>query len=231
MADVGTEEVKNLKVSTIQKLLSLREVILLYLVILLLWGLYRLLFRLPVWFEEVVLKAVVFGIPVYLTSRRHQWNWKDLGITGTNLSASVYMGIFLGVMLGIVGNIGNIIRHGGLALAPFGLSSETMGGFLILSLITAFWEQLLFCGMFGRLLGEMFRDEWSQAWMVTLLFVGLHLPSLVFIQHLPAVQLAVAVILLVLLQLGNMILFFRYKNLAAPVMAQALWGVTVFLFR
>ena len=225
------EEVTKFRVATVQRLLASRELSLTYVVILLLWGCYRLLFRLPVWFEELGLKAVIFGLPVYLTAKKHQWQWKELGMTGVNLTVSVYLGIMLGIILGLVGNLGNLMRYGKLSLSAFGLTGEALGGFIILSLVTAFWEQLLFCGLFQKLVSEVGRDEWWQAWVVTILFVTLHLPALVFVQRLTLIQLGVAVITLVLLQLGNVVLMLRWRNLAAPLMAQALWGITVFMFR
>jgi len=225
------QAVTKLKVSTVQQLYSWREVAVVYGLVLILWGIYRLMFRLPVWFEEGVLKALVFGLPIAWVSRRHQWQMKDLGITGNNLASGVYLGIFLGIMLGLVGNVGNVLRHGGLDWASFGITSNMLGGLIILSLLTAFWEQLLFCGMFLRLIEEMVVNEWKIAWIIALLFAGLHLPALILIQHLPGFQLVTAACLLFLLELGNVILMLRLRNLAAPIMAQALWGVTIFLFR
>ncbi len=220
-----------LKVSTVQRLMSVREGLLLYFLVLVGWGLYRLLFRLPVVIEEVGLKAIVFGLPVLLIARKRQWKGKDLGLTGNNLTASVYLGVLLGIFLGLAGNLGNLIRHQGIQLSAYGLTSESVGGFLILSMVTAFWEQLLFCGLFLRLWSEVSRNEWLGAWVVAILYLGLNLPALWFIQRLAVPQLIISMLLLTLLQWGNVVLMLRYKNLAAPMMAQALWGVTVFLFR
>jgi hypothetical protein len=228
---IKRENIIQLKVSTLQEILSSREALLLYVIIGLGWGVYRLLFRLPTIIEETILKAIVFGIPVFYVAHKRQWRWKELGMTVDNLTASVYLGILLGMILGVAGNFGNTIRHGGLQFNDFGLTSATLGSFIILSLVTAFWEQLLFTGMFLRLLAEVIKDEWKLTWLVAILFVGLHIPALLLIQQLQGVQFVVAVILLLLLQMGSVILMLRYKNLAAPIMAQALWGVTVFLFR
>lgn len=228
---VETKEWADLNVAQVQRLAEWRDIAIVYAVVLILWGLYRLIFRLPVSFEEVVLKGLVFGIPVYLMVRRYQWGWKDLGITSDRLTMSVYGGLALGIILGLVGQLGNVIRHQGLSWSQFGLTSEGLGMFLVLSLVTAFWEQLLFCGLFLRMVQDLVRDEWKQAWIVALLFVGLHIPALWFTQRLFGANLLVAMLLLLVLQLGNVILRLRFNNLIAPIMAQALWGVTVFLFR
>jgi hypothetical protein len=221
----------NVKVAQAQRLSGWRELILVYVVILYIWGLYRLLFRLPVWVEEILLKGLVFGGPVYYVYKRYQWRLIDMGVTGINLAPSVYLGVFLGIMMGLVGNVGNIIRHGALLLSDQGVTTAGLGGFIILSLLTAFWEQLLFCGVFLRLAMELIVDEWNSAWLISGLFVLLHVPQLLFVQKLPWEQFMISSILLFLLQMGAVILMFRGRNLLAPVMAQALWGITVYLFR
>lgn len=221
----------DLNVAQVQRLAEWRDVAIVFTIVLVLWGLYRLLFRLPTNFEEVILKGFVFGLPVLVVARRYQWRLVDLGISSKRLTLSVYGGLALGIMLGVVGQLGNILRHQGLQWSQWGLTSETLGGFIVLSLVTAFWEQLLFCGLFLRMTQDILSDEWKQAWVVAILFVVLHVPALIFIQQFVGFDMVVALLLLLLLQLGNVILRLRFDNLIAPIMAQALWGVTVFLFR
>ena len=121
-----------------KSLLVWREMVWFYTLLFLVWGAYRLFFRMPVWIEEAVFKAIVFGVPVFLMARKKKWTLESLGITSNNFFQSVYLGLGLGVILGFVGQLGNVIRHGTLVFSDFGMSSEQIGGFLVLSLVTAF---------------------------------------------------------------------------------------------
>lgn len=209
-----------------------REILLVYVLIFLVWGLYRMLFRMPVWFEELVLKGLVFGVPVFWVSiKKLGWKLKDLGMTGDNLASATYMGLVLGILLGLFGQLGNIVRYGGLRLSAFGLTSESIGAFLILSLVTAFWEELLFAGYILQRLGGAVKSEWTQLLVTASLFVLLHVPALILVQQMTIIEMVLVMVLLLILQIGSGVLMLRYRNLAAPVLAHALWGVTIFMFR
>jgi membrane protease YdiL (CAAX protease family) len=183
-----------------------------------------------VWVEEGLFKAIVFGLPVVWLVRKEGLGWRDLGISGDNFFVSVYLGLALGVVLGLVGQVGNVMRYGILQIQSQGLTSEMLGGFLILSLVTAFWEQLVFAGYLLHSLSRVIRDEQLLVVVVGSGFALLHLPTLV-VQQLDWGQIALAVGLLLVLGTGSAILRLRQKNLIAAVMAHALWGVAIFLFR
>ena len=202
----------------------------LYAVVLLVWGLYRLLFRMPVWVEESVLKALVFGLPVFwLAFKRDKLSSRDLGITSENMLMTVLFGLGLGVLMALFGQMGNLFRYGGLAMQQISFTSAQLGGYIILSLVTAFWEQLLFSGYMLRQLVRVCSDEWIPILTVALLFALLHVPALVFVHAVGLTHLLLSVALLVLLSLGTSVLMLRTKNLIAPMMAHALWGIVVFV--
>jgi hypothetical protein len=213
-------------------LLAWHRVIGLYVFVLVTWALYRYLLRFPVWFEETWLKGLVFGAPVFwLALKKDRWRLADLGITSKNLFSSVYLGLGLGIMLGLFGQMGNLIRYGGLQFSNSNLTADAVGGFILLALITAFWEQLLFAGYMLPWLSRLLRDEVLTVWVLTVLFMIIHLPALVFAHELEPASIILSLGLLGLLGAGGFILALRQKNLMAPILAHALWGVTVFLFR
>lgn len=207
-----------------------REVLWLYTFLFMVWGAYRLFFRMPVWFEEVFIKALVFGLPVVYLAKKNKWSVRDLGIKGDKFFQSVYLGLGLGVILGFAGQIGNIIRHGTLVFENYGLNSETIGTFMILALVTAFWEGLVFMGYLLQRLDKVVKSEQVLVVVVGLMFAMIHAPALL-VQGMASGQMMVSLLLLLLLGVGSSILMLRQRNLIAPVMAQAMWGVTVFMFR
>jgi membrane protease YdiL (CAAX protease family) len=196
------------------------------------WGIYRLLFRFPVWLEEAGFKALVFGIPVfYMVLTREKQKLDSLGITITNLFESVYLGLGLGILLGFFGQVGNFLKNSGsLELSSFGLSLENIGAFLVLAFITAWWEELFFMGYLLTRLLTLVKSEWKAAIITSVLFALIHIPARL-VDQTPISQLLLQLILLFSLGVGNSILMIRTRNLAAPIMAHALWGVTVFMFR
>jgi len=140
------------------------------------------------------------------------------------------LGLGLGVILGFVGQLGNVIRHGTLIFEGYGITSEALGGFIVLSLVTAFWEELVFMGYILKRLEKVLVREGIRVAVVGGMFAILHFPALAT-SGTSILQLVISLILLTLLGMGNAILMLRQKNLIAPIMAHALWGVTVFLFR
>ena len=195
------------------------------------WSLYRLLFHSSVIIEEGIIKGIIFSLPLLIVPVKDKYPIKAMGITSAHFFQSVYLGITLGLMLGLAGQAGNFIRHQTILFSNFNLTSANIGAFLILSLITAFWEQLLFSGYFLRQSSHITTNETFQVSVVGLLFSIIHLPVMVFVQHGSLSQLLLSFILLFTLGIGCAILLLRQNNLIAPIMAHALWGVTIFLFR
>jgi hypothetical protein len=216
----------------IREAVKLKKLLWVYVAILVIWGMYRLLFRLPVVVEETLFKGIVFGAPVWWAVYKAKLLPAEaVGLTNRRLLAGVYLGLFLGMGLGLVAQVSNIMRHGGLLLSNYGVTSESVGGFLLLNMMTAFWEQLLFAGLVLPVLLTAFKDEWRALWITAVLFALLHIPAMVFIQQASFLGVVLGSMLMWLLMMGAGILKLRYGSLAAPVLAQALWGMSVFLFR
>lgn len=203
----------------------------LFMFVLIIWGMYRFLFRLPVWFEELVLKGLVFGLPVlWVVFRWEGWRWQDLGIRLKGLLPSVVFGLGLGMSLGIVGNLGYFWRMGEM-ITGWSITAPQLGTFLVLALVTAFWEGLFFAGYVLKKLQVVLVDEWLRAWVVAGMFTLVHVPALLFVHSFQMSQVLVYGLLIMSVGLANMILMLRTGNLAAPILAQTLWGTTVFLFQ
>ena len=198
--------------------------------IFIIWSLYRVFFHNSVWVEETIIKGLFFSLPLLIVPIE-KMTAKALGITSANFLQSVYLGITLGLILGLAGQIGNYIRHQTILFSNYNLTSANIGAFLILSLITAFWEQLLFTGYFLHQSSRITKNELIQVTLVGLLFSLIHLPALAFVNTISISQLVLSLGLLFTLGISCAILRLRQHNLIAPIMAHALWGVTIFMFR
>jgi len=212
------------------KLEKAHQVIGAYVLVFMVWGMYRLLFRMPLWVEEVILKGLVMGGVVgYMVWKKERNGWKSLGINTKNFVPAVGFGLAVGVLLLFFGELVNYIQYGELAVNPEALTSGGIGQLLILGLVTAFWEELLMMGYVLTRLKEVWENEWTRVIVVALMFTLLHLPVMV-VDGLPVVQIMVRSLLVFGVGFGNGVMMLRTENLATPILTHALWGVSVFLF-
>ncbi|EKE20523.1 MAG: hypothetical protein ACD_7C00540G0001, partial [uncultured bacterium] len=139
---------------------DLHRVMWVYTVVFLVWGLYRMIIRLPVAVEEVGLKAVVFGLPVFwVVVKKEKKSLSSLGMKMEGLLVSMYLGIFLGVVMGVMGKVAEWVREGAISFNELAKVAE-FGNMMFLGLFTAFWEELLFMGfMLPRVVKDV-KNEW-----------------------------------------------------------------------
>lgn len=207
------------------------KTVLIFFGVALLWAIYRFIHpSIPVWLEESFIKGLVFSLPILLFPPQPKPILKTLGINRHNFLKSVYLGIAVGMVLGFAGQIGNLVRHGEFTFTTYGITSATIGSFLILSLITAFWEQLLFSGYFLSTTKSFIASEVNRVLIVGAAFSLIHLPALLLDQA-SSSQIILNLLLLFSLGVSCGILRLRLNNLIAPIMIHAMWGVTIFLFR
>lgn len=208
-----------------------REIVSVFSIVFIFWGVYRLfLLPFPLYVEEVFLKGLVFGVPVYAMKVKNKWHWRDLGFTSERLFESVYVGLGLGMVMGVMGQLGNIIRYSGMWTDNTNLSAGLLSEFVSLALATAFWEQLLFSGYIVKRASLVVSNEWRVMAMTASLFTLLYFPNMVFIRHLPLLDVLLSTLLLFTFQFAAGVMRLRFNNLAAPVLAQTFWGITIFLF-
>lgn len=201
-----------------------------YTYLLILWGFYRVLSPFPVWVEEVVLKGLVFGLPVFwLVFHREKEDFSSLGITMKNFYQAVCMGLSLGILFWGIGQLAVYLRSGELsAFTRIQPTSGEFGAFLLLALVTAWWEELVFTGYILGRLARITQSEFSGAVMTAMMFGGLYLPALLLRGNTLS-QTLLQLFLLLLLGFSNSVLMLRTGNLIAPILSHAFWGVTVYL--
>lgn len=211
----------------------LHDVLAVYTLILVVWGFYRLLFRLPVWLEELVLKPIVFGLPVVYRLAQEEgkswWaRWESVGLVKKNLGLGVVLGLALGVFYLLMGRLGVMLREGSM-----GNWDEVSGGpmmAVVLAVATAMSEQLVFMGYILPRLKQVWRNEWLAVGLTGIMFGLIHLPLLVFGYRLPLQTVVGQFWLALMLGWGNGIVMLRVGNLVTPILSQALWGMAVVIF-
>ncbi len=190
------------------------------------WMLYRFLFAFDVWFDELIGKAIFFGMPVMLyisaLSAEHivkTWEPKKL-------KPGMLLGLGLGGSFAFIGAImGVLLKGGGVEVVPF----FTAGRFwweLLLSLATGFWETLFFFSWIGNEIYERF--EWPLIWKIigiATVFLAFHIPNTVM--QFPDSAVLPALLLVGLFAVGQSLIFYRWRNLYLLTLTHALWGMTL----
>ena len=213
-----------------QRAKRIKEAALVYGWVLVVWGIYRFLFLLPVWVEELLIKPVVFLGPVAWVLRREKKWWQTIGWGGDVFKAA-YQGIFLGLMYGLLGLWVNYVKYGRLQLSSYGMGGGEFLVFLGLALATAVSEEVLFRGYLLKRLAEGLGDEEKAVVVSGALFSLIHLPIAVFVWEYGLWEVLVQLFLTLVVGWGNGFLMLKAGNVVASIFSHAFWGVSAFLFR
>lgn len=213
--------------------LSSKHVFALFSYVFTLWALYRYFpGLLPEWVEELILKPLIWLPPTFWFVRKIEKEpLSSLGLTRKNLFPAVYWGIGLGLVFAFEGLLANIAKYQGLQLVSLDYG---WGGFLIalvLSLGTAFSEELVFRGYIFTRLWRLWQKEWLANLVSAFLFVLIHLPISVFtLSYTPVVMLAYLFLVFVF-GFASAFVFARTQNLTASVLLHVFWSWPIILFR
>src|SRR5688572_3889862 len=86
-----------------------------YLIII--WAFYRFLFQFPDEIEELVIKPIVWLLPLLHFIKKEGFGISSLGFTFKNLFPAVYFSLGLGAVFVIEGLLTNYLKYGGLHFA------------------------------------------------------------------------------------------------------------------
>ena len=211
---------------------KIRRVFGLFAFIFLVWGCYRLIFRLPENIEELFLKPLVWlGPTFYLVFNKEKRKISSLGFSGKNFFKSIYWGIGLGVVFALTGLLGNFFKNKGFTFVEFGSSGFAFFGPFFISFATAISEEIVFRGYIFNRLNETLKNEPVANIFAGALFVLIHLPIVVFVLHYNFWEVVVYSILIFLFSLGSSIIFSRTKNITSSIMAHVFWSWPLILFK
>ncbi|MDO8451979.1 MAG: type II CAAX endopeptidase family protein [bacterium] len=200
--------------------------------ILLVWSLYRYFFSLPEWLDEFVFKPLVFVLPVlWFVQKWEKRPVKTLGLTTKNLFPSIYIGLGFGFVFALEGIAANALKYGKIQINPIAaIQQYGLLMLLVISLATAFSEELLNRGfLFNRIL-EKTKNMPYAAFVSTILFVLLHVPVLVTSLKLQGATLVLFFVTDFVLGFANSLLFFNTGSLIAPILVHVFWNMTVALY-
>jgi uncharacterized protein len=199
-----------------------------YLIII--WAFYRFLFQLPDNIEELVVKPILWLIPIYLITRREGLGLSSLGITFKNLLSSIYLSVGLGIIFLAEGLLTNYLKYGG---SHFGanIGNTPLVASLVLSFATAISEETAFRGyIFGRLLLAL-KNEFSANIIQSIPWTIVHIPIAFFVWGYTLPQGIIYLIITAIFGFGSAFVFARTKNVAGSILLHVLWEWPIILFR
>jgi hypothetical protein len=201
----------------------------LLILVLIVWVIYRVLFRFPVWFDETVGKAIFFGLPVwlYVTLTRSKSMLNTFGVE--KIQRGLLVGLAIGGIFGFAGTLASFANRQVVIQAAPLFASDTFWWEFFLALMTGFWESLFFYTWIMVVAMEKFH-KWpvlNQVLLVASIFLTFHLPN-IFLRFAPT-QIFGYVFLLFFFGLGQAFLFLKYRNLYALTLSQAIWGMVLLI--
>lgn len=194
------------------------------------WGMYRLLFRLPEEIEETFLKPLVFVGIAILMEKPKSWvkYFSEIWGKGDWLTASGW---------GLLFALGYVVVYGFSSFLSFGslqqgeLGSNTILSFILIGILTSVWEEWLFSGYILSHIKADIKGVWRPILTTASMFAAVHLPILVMWHKFTPQTVVFQSIMLLILGTGNAYLMSKSKNLLAPVISHFGWGLAIFLFR
>jgi membrane protease YdiL (CAAX protease family) len=200
--------------------------------ILLAWSVYRYFFHLPEAVDEFVVKPLVFVVPViWYVLKREKRPLSSIGLTGENFFVSLYTGLGIGFLFALEGMAANFIKYGQFTINPIVAFRQYGFLLLLLSVATAFSEELLGRGfIFSRFLEKSNGNLMYASFYSTGMSVLLHVPILLTSLKYQGSTLVLYFATSIAIAFANAILYRQTKSLVGPVLVHLFWNMTVALY-
>ena len=211
---------------------TLLSIFSLYFFILVVWSFYRYSFSLPEWLEEVIIKPLIWLTPTFLlVLYQEKKPLSSIGLSLSNFFKNIYFGWGLGALFAFEGLIVNSIKYRGLLFIPVGLSIFDLMIMILISLATAFSEELVFRGFILKRLNEITKNALISNLISAVLFSLIHLPIAIFVLKYDLSSLTSYLFLMLVLGIADGFVFDLTGTIVAPTISHALWNLSVILFR
>lgn len=198
--------------------------------LLVIWGFYRVLFTLPDEIEEVIIKPVVWLVPLIYLLGQEKLGLSSLGITFKNLFPSVYLSLGLGSVFVIEAIVSNYLKYGGFNFGA-NIGDQPILYALGISFATAISEEIAFRGYLFNRLWSALRGEWTANLITNAIWTLMHVPMVIMIMKLSSNETIVYLSLVAVFGMGSAFVFARTKNVASSILLHVLWAWPIILFR
>lgn len=198
--------------------------------LLVVWGFYRFLIKLPEETEELIIKPLLWLIPVIYLIKKEKLGLASLGITGKNLFPAVYFALALGVVFTIEGVYINFLKYGEFNFSA-NVGQRVILASLGLSLVTAISEELSFRGYLFNRVWHAMGNEWVANVATSLVWGLIHVPIAIFWWNLTPLGIIGYLLLTTIFGIGSAFVFARTRNIISSVLLHVMWAWPIILFR
>ncbi|KKR63318.1 hypothetical protein A2210_01370 [Candidatus Woesebacteria bacterium RIFOXYA1_FULL_40_18] len=199
--------------------------------LLVVWGFYRLLFKLPDNIEEIFIKPVIWLFPVLILLRIERAGISSIGITLNNLFPSIYFVLGLGAIFVIEAVIINFVKYGGGLNFGANVGSSALFTSLGISFITATSEEITFRGYLFNRVWNALGNEWLANITTSIVWAFIHVPVAFFVWKLNLASALLYLFLTTLFGIGSAFVYARTKNVFSSIFLHVLWEWPIILFR
>lgn len=207
------------------------QILIIWGLITLLWGIYRFFFQFPECVDELIFKPLIFlSLVGWFVKFKEKRGVRSLGLIKIGLR-SLLIGLGLGVLFSLEGVLSSYFKNKELFFNPKGLSTEGLLLMGFLSLLTGFSEEILYRGFLMNRFWKFYGNEFLANFLSSVLFVLSHLPIAILVLDYAGRDLFGYLLLIFVLGVADGFVFGRTKNTLAPTISHALWNWSVFLVR
>ena len=212
-----------------------RQVFLVWFLIFLAWAFYRAKFILPEALDELIIKPLIFVVPVlFIVWIKENKPLKNLGLVfrPKAFMVDLYIGVVLGILLAVEGLFANYLKYGRFSFGPIEsvLLAGGIGTFLLLNLVTSFSEEVFARGFLYNRLYKATREQFASAVVSSILFALIHLPIMFTRLHLTGNALLFYPLSIFTMGMVNSYLFSLRGSLVLPILVHTFWNMTISLY-
>lgn len=213
-----------------KKELAIRHATIFAAYLLLVWGFYRLLFKLPEEVEELFLKPLIWLVPIFFILKKEGLTLSSLGLTFKNLFPAIYFSLGLGAIFALEALLLNFVKYGNFVFAA-ALGEKSLLPALGLSFATAISEEISFRGYIFNRVWQVLKNEWTANLTTSLVWGLIHIPVVVFVWKLEFPAALIYLFLTTLFGVGSAFVFARTRNVFSSILLHVLWEWPIILFR
>lgn len=199
--------------------------------LLIVWGFYRYLFQLPETLEELVVKPIVWLVPLIYLLKKEGGKLSSIGVTTKNLFPAVYFALGLGVFFVLEALIVNFVKYGGSFNFNANIGALPLMTSFGLSFATAISEELTFRGYIFTRIWSYVKSEWLANIITSVFWALIHTPITFFVWKLDLSAALIYLLLTTLFGIGSAFVYARTKNVFSSVLLHVLWQWPIVLFR
>src|SRR3989344_2367381 len=152
-----------------KKEVAIKHITILATYLLIVWGFYRFLFKLPEEIEELLIKPLIWLVPVFYLVKKEKLSLESIGITSKRLFPAIYLSLALGIVFAIEGVIINFVKYGGIEFGA-NLGNNPLFFALGLSIATAISEEVTFRGYLFNRVWHVTGREWVSNFLTSVIW-------------------------------------------------------------